>query len=126
MTTDGYDELVAYLRERFDDGVAMATRYTENDSEFLFGEDRYEEFVATTDTRSPEKMHQDAVSELRHADVSGDLYGNEIRANVSVTELGTGVNLFVSHREGVYVWFGPGTTVEVPDDVEACLDRLGD
>jgi len=124
MTTEGHDELVAHLRDRFDDGVVMAISYTESDSEFLFGEERYEEFVAVTDTRSPEKMHQDAVSELRHADVSGDLYGNEIHANVSVTERGTGVNLFVDHSEGVYVWFGPGTTVEVPDVVETCLDRV--
>lgn len=126
MTAADYDELVTYLDERFDDGVVMATRYTETSSEFLLGEDAYEEFVATRDTRSPEKMHEDAVSDLKHADVSGDLYGNEIRANVTVSELGTGVNLFVSHREGIYIWFSPETTVELPDDVDACLDLVSE
>ena len=83
----------------------------------------FEDYVATADTRSPDRIRRDAVSELRHADVSSDRYGNELRAEVTVTENGTGINLFLD-REGVYVWFAPEATVEVLDDVEACLERV--
>ncbi len=101
----------------------MAVHYTEDRSNSLLGEAWFEEYVATADTHSPERMRRDAVSELRHLDVSSDLYGNAVRVEVTVTDSGTGFSLFLD-REGVYVRAAPETTVEVPDAVEACLDRV--
>jgi hypothetical protein len=101
----------------------MAISYTERDWEFLDGEDWYTAFLEAEDTRTPEQMHSDAVTQLKQADVSGDLYDNEVHADLRVTEAGTGVNLYVSHTSGVYLWFGPDADLSVPGDVEACLER---
>ena len=68
----------------------MALRYTERDWEFLEGEAWFREWAADREMRSPEQMHRDGVSKHQQADLSGELYDNEVHADVRVTEHGTG------------------------------------
>lgn len=123
MPATGADDLVSALPERVRHELTMALRYTKRDWEFLHGEEWYEEWAADRDMRTPEQMHRDGVSQHQQADVTGELYENEVHADVRVTEQGTGVSLYVSHNSGIYLWFEPDADLSVPGDVEACLER---
>jgi hypothetical protein len=123
MPVTGPADFVSSLPERVREDLTMALRYTERDWEFLLGETWYEEWAAERDMRTPEQMHRDGVSQHQQADVSGELYDNEVHADVRVTERGTGVALYVAHTAGVYLWLGPDADFRVPGDVEICLER---
>jgi len=117
------DDFLSSLPERVREALTMALRYTERDWEFLEGEAWFREWAADREMRSPEQMHRDGVSKHQQADLSGELYDNEVHADVRVTEHGTGVTLYVAHSSGIYLWLGPDADFRVPGDVETCLDR---
>jgi len=122
MPATGADGFVSSLPERVRGELTMALRYTERDWEFLLGEERYREWASERDMRTPEQMHRDGVSRHQQADLSSDLYENEVHADARVTEHGIGVSLYVAHTSGVYLWFGPDADLRVPADVETCLE----
>lgn len=104
--------------------MRMVVRYDEFDYDIRYGEEWFERYRAAVDTRSVERMHKDAVGQLQQATVASDLYDAEVRSDVRVTGRGTGLNLYVSDTEGVFVWFAPDAAIEVPTIVRACLERV--
>jgi hypothetical protein len=122
MPATGADDFVSSLPERVREALTMALRYTERDWEFIEGEAWYREWAADRDMRTPEQMHRDGFSQRQQADVSSDLYDNEVHADVRVTEHGTGINLYVAHTTGIYLWLAPDAEFRIPADVETCLE----
>ena len=122
MAATGAEGFVSSLPERVREELTMAIRYTEQDWEFIEGEAWYREWAGERDLRTPEQMHRDGVSRHQQADMAGDLYDNEVHADVRVTEHGIGVSLYVAETSGVYLWFGPDADLSVPEDVETCLE----
>lgn len=120
-------EIVAdAFADRVGEGLEMVVYYTESASEILRGEDYFEAYNEQYDTRSPEKLHEDAVYRLQQADLSADLYDTEVRAECRMTDSGTGVYLFLSGTEGVFLWLAPDVDVPVPAAVDECFDRFDD
>lgn len=124
MVERDYQPLIDVLRSRTGDGLEFAVRFTESGSDMICGREWYEEFTEMADTRSEEKMHQDAVHKLEQATVGSQLYDNEIRSDVTITEHGTGLYVYPSEDVGYFVWFGPETSVAVPDVVDDALDAI--
>lgn len=125
MSETSHRDLIDRLRERAGDGLKMLIRFTRDDSEFLYGQDWFEEFLAENDTRSPDEMHRDAVYRLEQAEVSGQLYGSPVRSDIQITGEGIGIFLYPGDGAGYYVWIDRGTSVEIPDLVDDSLDVFG-
>ena len=124
MSATDYQGLVEYLRERVGESLLTVTRFTEDESEFLHGEEWFERFIAEVDTRSPEKMHQDAVYNLQQAEVSGQLYGSRVRSEVRVTEDGLGVALYPGDGVGFHVLLDESASVDLPGLVDDALAEV--
>lgn len=121
-----YQGLVECLHERTGESLLTITRFTEEQSEFLYGEEWFERFVADVDTRSPEKMHEDAVYNLQQAEVSGKLYGSRVRSEVRITEDGIGIALYPGDSIGFHVLLDDEASVDVPDLVDDALAEIGE
>ncbi|ELZ23197.1 hypothetical protein C475_16149 [Halosimplex carlsbadense 2-9-1] len=121
-----YQGLVECLRGRVGESLLTVTRFTDEESEFLYGEEWFERFVAEVDTRSPEKMHQDAVYNLRQAEVSGKLYGSRVRSEVRITEDRIGIALYPGDSVGFHVLLDDEASVDVPGLVDEALAELGE
>jgi len=124
VSATDYQGLVEYLRERVGESLLTVTRFTEDESEFLHGEEWFERFIAEVDTRSPEKMHQDAVYNLQQAEVSGQLYGSRVRSEVRVTEDGLGVALYPGDGVGFHVLLDESASVDLPGLVDDALAEV--
>jgi len=121
-----HQRLVECLRDRVGESLLTVTRFSEAESEFLHGEEWFEEFVDEVDTRSPEKMHRDAVYNLQQAEVSGELYGSRVRSEVRVTEDGMGVALYPGDGVGFHVLLDDEASVDVPGLVDEALAEIGE
>mgnify|MGYP000383304196 CR=1 FL=1 len=126
MSVTKHQGLVECLHERVGESLLTVTRFTEEESEFLHGEEWFERFVAETETRSPEKMHQDAVYNLQQAEVSGQLYGSRVRSEVRVTEDGLGVALYPGDGVGFHVLLDDEASVDLPGLVDDALAEIGE
>jgi len=126
VSATDYQGLVEYLRERVGESLLTVTRFTEDESEFLHGEEWFERFIAEVDTRSPEKMHQDAVYNLQQAEVSGQLYGSRVRSEIRVTEDGLGVALYPGDGVGFHVLLDESASVDLPGLVDDALAEIGE
>ncbi|MFB6150793.1 MAG: hypothetical protein ABEJ40_03215 [Haloarculaceae archaeon] len=124
MSEQSHDALVSFLRDEFGDELGAVVRYIESESTVLHGQDHLEQYADGVDLRSDEQMHRDAVSRLQQTALAGDLYETNVYGEVTVTEDGTGLYLFPSDREGIFVWLGPGADVTVPETLDECLARL--
>jgi hypothetical protein len=119
-----YEGLIECLRERAGEKLLMVTRFTEEESEFLYGEEWFERFVEETETRSPEKMHQDAVYNLQQAEVSGQLYGSRVKSEVRIVEDGMNIALYPGDGVGFTVLLDDEVSVEVPEIVDEALAEI--
>ncbi|WP_123533493.1 hypothetical protein [Halosimplex salinum] len=124
MSETNHGALIDRLEDRVGDGLKTVTRFTEDESDVFYGADWFERIVAEVDTRSPEKMHRDAVYQLQQADIGSELYGSRIKSDIQVNEHGTGIALYPKSDVGFYVWIDEEASVEVPDVVDDCLDAL--
>jgi len=119
-----YQGLVESLHERVGESLLTVTRFTDEESEFLYGEKWFKWFVDEVDTRSPEKMHRDAVFNLQQAEVSGKLYGSRVRSEVRIMEDGIGIALYPGDGVGFHVLLDEGASVDVPGLVDTALAEL--
>ncbi|WP_436932197.1 hypothetical protein [Halosimplex halobium] len=126
MSVTKYQGLIERLQERAGESLLTVTRFTEAESEFLYGEEWFERFVAAVDTRSPEKMHEDAVYNLQQAEVSGELYGSRVRSEIRVTEDGIGIALYPGDGVGFHVLLDDEASVDVPAVVDEALGEIGE
>lgn len=121
-----YQGLVECLRGRAGESLLTVTRFTDERSKFLYGEEWFERFVAEVDTRSPEKMHEDAVYNLQQAEVSGKLYGSRVRSEVRITEDGIGVALYPGDGVGFHVLLDDEASVDLTGLVDDALAEIGE
>ncbi|QLH83103.1 hypothetical protein [Halosimplex pelagicum] len=126
MSVTKHQGLVECLRERVGESLLTVTRFTDEASEFLYGEEWFERFVAEVDTRSPEKMHEDAVYDLQQAEVSGQLYGSRVRSEVRITEDGIGIALYPGDGVGFHALLDDEASVDVPGLVDDALAEIGE
>lgn len=116
------------VRDRLEEvgtDLAFAARFTADDAAVIAGEDRFQEFVAESESRTVSDMHRDALSRREQAEVGGELYGLTVRAEAQVTDRGTGVYFYPEGEAGYFVMFEPGGTVELPTFVDEFVDALG-
>lgn len=124
MTAGRHGELVTFIQDHVGDALLMVIRFTETESHMIRGAEWFETHLSEADTRTPDQMHQDAVSRLQEATLAGNLYDTDVRSEIRVTDDGIGVYLFASDREGFFVWLDPDADVQIPAFTDECLAQL--
>ncbi|MEE6209597.1 hypothetical protein U3A55_05450 [Salarchaeum sp. III] len=121
-----YDGFVTFLEERVGDGLEIVMEFDTHSYEVLYGEEAAEEFFEQEGERSLEGVYESALFEAEQAYLDSVAYESTIRADVMVTDIGVGYQLFLSERRSLIIWTDGETQLNVPGFVDDCRDHLGE
>jgi|GEM_PF-4406151 len=122
--TGKYEGFVAFLEERVGDGLEIVMEFDRDSYRILYGEDAADEYFAGAEDRSAEGVYEEALFEAEQAYLDSMAYEHTTYADVMVTDIGVGYQLFLSERRSVLIWTNGETDLSVPSFVDDCRDRL--
>jgi len=126
MDTEAFADVVAFAREELDDGLEMIVAFDEDGYEVLYGEAAFERFFDDVAERDPEAFYRDALVDAKQASLDSGAYQSSIYADVMVTDVGVGYQLFRSDIASVFVWTDRDADVAFPAFVDDCCRHLPD
>ncbi|GAA0647669.1 hypothetical protein [Salarchaeum japonicum] len=122
--TGEYDGFVSFLEERVGDGLEIVMEVESDSYEILYGEEAAEEYFAGAEDRSVEGVYEEALLESTQAYLDSMAYEHTTYADVMVTDIGVGYQVFLSETRSVIVWTDGNVQLEVPAFIDDCRDRL--
>ena len=119
-----YDSLTAFLRERFDDDLRWVANFDCESYDYEFHHVRADLRTELTDQQLDYLIHRALAAFSKRDAEEVYFHLGDAEYLLADYERGTALHLFLDDRRGVTIVLEPDATIQLPDFVAECRDRL--